>query len=151
VTEWTEIDPTTPDHYPPNIQAILKRPAPASALLGIQPVALDVQEGAARVAFNAGPSLCNKWGALQGGMVAAMLDDLMSIAAGLTLEWGQIVPTLEMKTSFLAPAPPERLMGEGRVVKRGASVVFLEAKLDGPDGSLLATGSGTARIVTRKG
>lgn len=150
MTGWTPIDPDTPERYPPNIQAILKGPAPASALLGIEPLALDETAGAARIAFNAGPSLCNKWGALQGGMVAAMLDDLMSIAAGLNLEWGQIVPTLEMKTSFLQPAPPERLIGEGRVVKRGTSVVFLEARLESPDGALLATGSGTARIVTRK-
>lgn len=150
MTNWTPIDPSTPEDYPPNIQAILKRPAPASTLLGIEPVAIDIEAGAARIAFNAGPSLCNKWGALQGGMVAAMLDDLMSIAAGLTLQWGQIVPTLEMKTSFLQPAPPERLVGEGCVVKRGASVVFLEARLEAPDGAPLATGSGTARIVTRR-
>jgi uncharacterized protein (TIGR00369 family) len=150
MTDWTEIDPAFPERYPPNIQAILKQPAPASALLGIELLALNADEGAARAAFNAGPSLCNKWGALQGGMVAAMLDDLMSIAAGLTLEWGQIVPTLEMKSSFLSPAPPGRLIGMGRVVKRGASVVFLEARLEDLDGALLATGSGTARIVTRK-
>ena len=147
---WTEIDPAAPERYPPNIQAILKRPAPASALLGIVPLALDMESGAVRIAFDAGPSLCNKWGALQGGMVAAMLDDLMSVAAGLTLEWGQIVPTLEMKANFLKPAQPGRLTGIGRVVKRGASVVFLEARLEGPDGALLATGSATARVVTRK-
>lgn len=150
MTGWTDIDPETPERYPPNVQAILKRPAPASALLGIAPLALDMEAGAVRIAFDAGPSLCNKWGALQGGMVAAMLDDLMSVAAGLTLEWGQIVPTLEMKANFLSPAPTGRLVGVGRVIRRGASVVFLEARLEGPDGALLATGSATARIVTRK-
>jgi len=147
---FTAVDPSTPDAYPPNIKAVLKRPSGASSLLGLEITAVDVEAGAVQARFHAGETLCNKWGGLQGGMVAAMLDDLMSLAVGLSLEWGQITPTLEMKTSFLAAARPGTIAGEAWVVKRGSSVAFIEAKLTDESGQLLATASSTARIVTLK-
>ncbi len=147
---YETIDPEKRKSYPPAIQAILKKPSPASEYLGIELEALDMDAARVRVAFNAEERLCNKWGGLHGGMVAAMLDDLMSIAVGLSLEWGQITPTLEMKTSYIAAGRPGRLIGEGWVVKRGKSVAFIEANLKNADGELVATGSSTARIVTMK-
>lgn len=144
------IDPEKRKSYPPVIQAILKKPSPASESLGIELEALDREADRVRVAFNAGEHLCNKWGGLHGGMVAAMLDDLMAIAAGLTLEWGQITPTLEMKTSYIAPGRPGRLVGTGWIIKRGKSVAFIEAALRNAEGELIATASSTARIVTMK-
>ena len=103
-----------------------------------------------KMAFNTTETICNKWGGIQGGMVAAMLDDAMAIAVGLSLEWGQISPTLEMKTSFVAAARPGRILAEGWVVRRGRSVAFAEAELRAEDGTLLATGSSTASYVTLK-
>ena len=104
----------------------------------------------AKLEFNASEQLCNKWGGLHGGMVAAMMDDLMAYAVGLSLEWGEISPTLEVKTSFLAAGRPGRPVGEGWTVKRGKSVAFMEAELRTEDGDLVATGSSTARIVKIK-
>ncbi len=147
---YQKIDPSFVADYPPNIQAILKRPAAPSAYLGLELLEVDVEAGRARVAFNATDQVCNKWGGIHGGMVAAMLDDLMSIAVGLSLDWGEITPTLEMKASFIAAAKPGRLTGEGRVIKRGRSVAFMEASLFDGDGGLLATASSTARIVQTK-
>jgi uncharacterized protein (TIGR00369 family) len=144
------VDPAKADSYPPNIRAILKRPSPASALLGLELVALNTDEGAVEIAFTASEQLCNKWGGLQGGMVAAMLDDALSIAAGLTLEWGQITPTLEMKTSFLEAAAPGRYRARARVIRRGKSVAFAEAALFNEAGALAATASATFSVVTLK-
>ena len=90
------------------------------------------------------------WGGIQGGMVAAMLDDVMSLAVGLDLEWGQISPTLELKVSMLNAARPGRIIGTGRVIKRGKSVGFIEGELTDESGKLLATGSSTATFVTLK-
>lgn len=147
---YQKIDPSFVESYPPNIQSILKRPAAPSAYLGLELLEIDMDGGRARVAFNATEQVCNKWGGIHGGMVAAMLDDLMSIAVGLSLEWGEITPTLEMKASFIAAAKPGRLFGEGWVIKRGRSVAFMEATLHDAEGSLLATASSTARIVQTK-
>ena len=144
------IDPEKRKDYPPVLQAILKKPSPVSSHLGIEPLALDREAGRVQIAFNAGDHLCNKWGGIHGGMIGAMLDDLMSVAAGLPLDWGQITPTLEMKSSFITAGRPGRLVGEGWVVKQGKSVAFIEAELKNADGELVAKGSSTARIVTIK-
>ena len=53
-------------------------------------------------------------GGIQGGNVAAMLDDAMAFAIGLNLDWGQISPTLELKISMLAPARPGGYTLSGR-------------------------------------
>lgn len=139
-----------PNDYPPNIQAILKRPSGASAILGLELLELDKEKGWVKIAFHATEDVCNKWGGIHGGMVAAMLDDLNSIAVGTTLEWGQISPTLEMKVSYIAAARPGTLIGEGQIVKRGKSVAFTEAELRDSEGTLLATSSSTASFVTLK-
>jgi uncharacterized protein (TIGR00369 family) len=147
---YVKVDPATPDAYPPNIQAILKAPSPASAFLGLEVLEVDTENLRVRLAFNAEPRVCNKWGGIHGGMVAAMLDDLMAIAVGLSLEWGEISPTLEMKSSFVSAGRPGRLIGEGWTLKRGRSVAFIEAELRTQAGELVATGSSTARIVKMK-
>lgn len=136
--------------WPPNIQAVFKRMAPASRYLGLEILEADKESRTVKVAFNAGPDLCNMWGGIQGGMVAAMLDDVMSLAVGLDLEWGQISPTLELKVSMLNAARPGRIIGTGRVIKRGKSVGFIEGELVDEEGRLLATGSSTATFVTLK-
>ncbi len=136
--------------WPPNIKAVFKRMAPASRYLGLEILDADPAARTVEVAFNASAELCNMWGGIQGGMVAAMLDDVMSLAVGLDLEWGQISPTLELKVSMLNPARPGRIIGRGRVIKRGKSVGFIEGELLSEDGTLLATGSSTATFVTLK-
>jgi len=147
---YVKVDPARAKDYPPNIQAILKAPSPASEFLGLEVLEVETDSLRVKLAFNAEERVCNKWGGIHGGMVAAMLDDLMAIAVGLSLEWGEISPTLEMKASFIAAGRPGRLIGEGWAVKRGTSVAFIEAELKTEAGELVATGSSTARIVKMK-
>ena len=138
------------EDWPPNIKAIFKRKSPASAYLGLEVIDCDVDAGTVELAFEATDNLCNLWGGIHGGMVAAMMDDILAIAVGLKLEWGQISPTLEMKVSMLSVAKPGRLIGRGRVLRRGKSVVFVEGELLDGDGTLLAKGSSTCTLVTLK-
>ncbi len=141
---------TDPETLPPNIQAILRKPSPASACLGLEFIACDPQAGTVTVAYNAGENLCNLWGGIHGGMVSAMMDDVLSLALGLTIDWGQITPTLELKTSFLQAARPGRLTAQARVIRRGRSISFAEATLSDAEGAVLATASTTASVVTLK-
>ena len=87
-------------------------------------------------------------GNVQGGLLAAMLDDTMGPALVATLPAGQFAPTLEMKISYFEPAKVGVLWGHGRVVKRGGSTAFLEGDLTDDDGRLLARASATARVIT---
>ena len=140
-----------PEKYPPNIQAILKRRAEASVVLGQDLLDVDVAKGSVRVAYDTTPTLANRYGAIHGGMTAAMMDDVIALAAGLTIEWGQITPTLEMKVSYLAQAKPgTRLVAEARTVRRGGTVIFLEADLKDDAGKLIATASSTVMITQVK-
>ncbi len=147
---WIRIADASPDALPPAIQAILKRKAPAAEILGQEIIAIDAERGAARIAYEAGENLANRFGALHGGMIAGIMDDVMSVAAGLSLAWGEISPTLEMKTSFLTMAKPGRLMAEASVLRRGKSVIFIEGRLEDADGRLIATASATASVTQMK-
>lgn len=145
------IDRAHPEKYPPNIQAILKRPAPAAVVMGQELLDVDVEAGTVRVAYAASDQLANRFGAIHGGMTAAMLDDVISLAAGLVIEWGQITPTLEMKVSYIAQAKPNtRILAEARTIRRGGTVIFLEADLKDETGKLLATASSTVMIAQMK-
>lgn len=143
----TPIDPAT---LPPNIQAILRKPSAASRYLGQEFLECDVEKGTVKMAYQASDQLCNLWGGIHGGMVAAIMDDVLALAFGLTVAWGQITPTLELKTSFIQAARPGRLLAEAAIIRRGKSISFSEARLFSAEGELLATASATASIVTLK-
>lgn len=145
------VDRAHPEKYPPNIQAILKRRAQASVVLGQELLDVDVENGIVRVAYDTTEALSNRYGAIHGGMTAAMLDDVIALAAGLNLEWGQITPTLEMKVSYIAQSRPNtRIIAEARTLRRGGSVMFMEADLKDEAGKLLATASSTVMIAQLK-
>ncbi len=145
------IDRANPAQYPPNIQAILKRPAPAAVLLGQDLLDVDASAGLVRVAYVVSEALANRFGALHGGMTAAMMDDVISLAAGLSVEWGQITPTLEMKVSYIRQGKlGSRLVGTAKTVRRGSTVAFIEAELVDETGALIATGSSTIAITPLK-
>jgi uncharacterized protein (TIGR00369 family) len=131
---------------PPNILAMLKHPAAASILLGLKIESYDVAAGCVQVTFDAEPQLLNKLGIIQGGMLAAMLDEAMTLAVGLSLAWGEISPTLELQVNFIRAAQLGRIRGMGRVLRRGKSVAFLEGELTTEGGALIATASATVSI-----
>ena len=104
-----------------------KRQPTGSQTLGFELLAVRQAEREVEVGFNARAELlCNPMGQIQGGYVCAMLDECMSVAGMITSGMTHVVPTLEMKTSFLRPAMPGSLRGVGRVVKWGRSICFME-------------------------
>jgi uncharacterized protein (TIGR00369 family) len=120
---------------------------PAAALLGWQLSWVAPDRGEIEVTFDAHAGFANPMGNVQGGFLAAMLDDTLGPALVATLDDGEFAPTLELKVSFLRPAVPGRLTGSGRVVHRGGSIAFLAGELTDQQGNLLATATATARII----
>ena len=114
-------------------------------LLGMRP--LSAEPGHVRMEFTASEQFLNPAGVVQGGFITAMLDDTMGPAAVAQLGPGYFAPTLELKVSFLRPAGPGRLVGDGRVVHVGRSIAFLEGTLADEDGNVVATATATARVV----
>jgi uncharacterized protein (TIGR00369 family) len=146
----TAIDPALANEYPPNIQAILKRRAATSAYLGQQLLEIDSDAGWVRIAYALGDVHFNRYGAIHGGVIAAVMDDVVATAAGLVAQWGEIAPTLEMKVSYLNQAGAGDHVAEARVVKRGRTILFLEGSLADGAAKTIATASATIMITALK-
>lgn len=117
---------------------------PAPALLGWQ--ALELRPGFVRVRYEASESFYNPQGAVQGGFLAAMLDDAMGPAAFTVLDEGTFAPTLEMKVSFLRPARAGALIAEGKLVHQSRRFMHVEGILKTEVGELVATATATLVI-----
>lgn len=118
---------------------------PSEELLGWR--LLQIEKGRVKAQFEGRPEFVNAARLVHGGLLAAMLDDVMGAAAFSAAEAGQFTVTLEIKVSYLQPARPGKFVGEGRLVHRSTSVAFTEGELRGADGELVATGSATLRYV----
>jgi uncharacterized protein (TIGR00369 family) len=118
---------------------------PCSTLLGWEEISLE--PGRVLVRFNAREEFCNPQGTVQGGFLAAMLDDAMGPAIFSLLDAGQAAPTLEMKVTYLRPARPGPLVAEGRVAHKTRGIAFLEGTLMREDSIVIATATATARIL----
>lgn len=116
---------------------------PCSETLSLQVDAVDQAAGEVRVSMTGRPEWANPMGALQGGFVAAMLDEAMAIAGIVAGGLKLVVPTLEMKVSYLRPCPPGPVRAVGRVVRFGRSAAFLEADLHDAQDRLVARATST--------
>ncbi|MBI1405974.1 MAG: hotdog fold thioesterase [Caulobacter sp.] len=135
-----------PPHAPRHALDGLPRP-PCAELLGWEILDADPARGWVRIGFDGRPQFLNPAGFIQGGFLAAMLDDVMGPAAFIMGEGRMFTPTIDMTVSFLAPAKVGRLVGEGQVVQLGKSIGFLEGKLWDADGALVARSTATCRLV----
>jgi uncharacterized protein (TIGR00369 family) len=123
-------------------------PPPSAVLLGWELIEVDPEQGTIEVAFEAGGRFVNPVGVIQGGFLAAMLDETLGPALIATLPPDRFAPTLDLHVQFLRPAHPGRLVGRGRVVQRGREVCFLAGELIAPNGKPVAVATATARIQT---
>lgn len=92
----------------------------------------------------------NSFAVTHGGAVMTLLDVTMAVAArSVAKEMG--VVTIEMKTSFMQPAPGDgsALTGKGRLIHRTATLAFTEATLFDAQGRTCAHATGTFKYVKR--
>ena len=59
------------------------------------------------------------------------------------------VVTVDMQTAFMAPARG-RISGEGRVVRAGRSLVFVEGDVRDAKGELVAKGTSVFKVARQK-
>jgi uncharacterized protein (TIGR00369 family) len=121
-------------------------PPPAAVLLGWQLLSVDPDAGTIEVAFTATEQFLNPTGHVQGGLLAAMLDDTLGPALVATLGPGQFAPTADLHVQFLRPVRPGRLVGRGRIVRRGSGVGFLAGELVDESGAVVAVATATAVV-----
>jgi uncharacterized protein (TIGR00369 family) len=119
---------------------------PSAATLGWELVSVSPENGTIEVAFTASEAFVNPAGVIQGGFLAAMLDDTLGPALVAGLDPGDFAPTTDLHVQFLRPARPGRLLGRGRVVRRGRDVGFLAGELLDEDGAVVAVATATVQI-----
>lgn len=120
-------------------------------LFGQRVIEFDTARGWVRMSFVATDSFLNPAGAVQGGILGAMLDDTMGPALWLMNGAGAFSATIDLNVSFLAAAAPGLLYGEGKVVQLGKTISFLEAELSDPEGRVIARSTASARMIRAAG
>jgi len=120
---------------------------PCAEHLGWTLLDADVDAGWIRIGFTARPEFRNPAGFVQGGFLAAMLDDTMGPAVLMKSGCRLYTATIDLRVSFLAPAKIGAFVCEGRVVQIGRTIAFAEARLMDAEGTLVASATTSARVV----
>jgi uncharacterized protein (TIGR00369 family) len=123
-------------------------PAPPCArLLGWRLIDARPKDGWIRIGFQAKAEFANPAGFIQGGFLAAMLDDTMGPAVFVMTEGALYTTSIDFNVSFLSPAKAGPLFGEAQVIQLGKSIGFVEAKLTDAAGVLIARATSSVRLV----
>ena len=120
-------------------------PPPCAKTLGTEFIQVDGERGIVEAKFEAKPEFLNPAGTVQGGFLAAMLDDTMGPALIATLDAGEYAPTVNLNVQFHRPAKAGSLRSVGRVVMRGKEICQLSGELFQND-KIVATATATAVI-----
>ena len=143
---------TNQDH--PIIQAFLESggaPTPMSGPLAEslkgRILQLDREAGLAVLAFDPDERFLQGAGVIQGGIVTAMLDYAMALAAFSRLPPGKTFGTVSLNSHFLKPCLPGPHLASGRLERMGGRMIFAGAQLmrEGSD-SLVATATSVMAI-----
>lgn len=119
--------------------SLLNDHAPATARwLGMQVIEWDPQTLTLRASFDPPADVINFGGVIQGGFLAAMMDDAMGLNCFVSLGMKNQQATIDLHTHFFGPVQHGRVEVEARVVRAGKAVAFLEAQLFDAQGALAA-------------
>lgn len=114
---------------------------PVANLIGFQ--AKEIAAGRATVTLAAGPQHANPMGTLHGGILCDIADAAMGMAFASTLGPDESFTTVELKINFFRPVWEAQLKAEGRVVRRGRSLGYVECEITDESGRLVAKAAST--------
>jgi uncharacterized protein (TIGR00369 family) len=114
---------------------------PVARLIGFE--AKEIAEGRAIVTLAAGPQHANPMGTLHGGILCDIADAAMGMAFASTLAADESFTTVELKINFFRPVWEARLKAEGKLVRRGRSLGYVECEVTNERGQLIAKAAST--------
>jgi len=118
---------------------------PVARLIGFE--AKEIADGRAIVTLAAGPRHANPMGTLHGGILCDIADAAMGMAFASTLAAEETFTTVELKINFFRPVWEANLKAEGRVVRRGRSLGYVECEITDEGGQLIAKASSTCMAL----
>ena len=114
-------------------------------LIGFE--AKEIADGRAVVTLAAGPQHANPMGTLHGGILCDIADAAMGMAFASTLAPEETFTTVELKINFFRPVWEANLNAEGKVVRRGRSLGYVECEVTDEGGQLIAKASSTCMAL----
>jgi uncharacterized protein (TIGR00369 family) len=114
-------------------------------LIGFE--AKEIADGRAVVTLAAGPQHANPMGTLHGGILCDIADAAMGMAFASTLAAEETFTTVELKINFFRPVWEANLKAEGRVVRRGSTIGYVECEVTDEGGQLIAKASSTCMAL----
>ena len=118
---------------------------PVARLIGFE--AEEIADGRAVVTLAAGQQHANPMGTLHGGILCDIADAAMGMAFASALSPDESFTTVELKINFFRPVWEARLRAEGKVVRRGSTVGYLECEITDEGGRLVAKASSTCMAL----
>src|SRR3990170_358274 len=122
-------------------------PPPSAKLLGWTLRNIDPDAGTIEIGFTADQRFLNPGGTVQGGFLAAMLDDTQGPALFGMTHGEAYAPTIDFNISFVKAARPGKFVGKGRVINLGKTIALTEAELFDEGGDLVARATFTNRVM----
>jgi uncharacterized protein (TIGR00369 family) len=110
---------------------------------------VDAREGEFTMVMPASRWLCNAFGVVYGGVLAAFADVAMTLAVASTVPAATAYGPLDMTVYFLRPALPDdgELLARGRVVHRGRTIAVTSCEIVDAKEKLVARASGSTLIL----
>lgn len=116
-------------------------------MLGWKLLDWDPEAQKIKVGFQTRKEFRNPGGVIQGGIIAAMIDDAFGpmciMASGRTKR----PLTLDLNVSYMAAGNHGKFTCEARIIRQGKSISFVEGELFDASGELVARATSTVRLV----
>jgi uncharacterized protein (TIGR00369 family) len=123
-------------------------PPPVARLVGF--TLKEIEPGRAVFEIQADQRHHNPMGTLHGGVYCDLADAAMGMAYAATLAEGESFTTVELKINFLRAVREATLTAEGKVVKAGATVGYVECEVKDGQGRLVAKAASTCMKLKRE-
>ena len=120
-------------------------PLPIGRLLGI--TLAVIEPGRAVFEMEADERHHNPMGTLHGGVYCDLADAAMGYAYAATLAEGETFTTVELKINFLRAVRQATLTAEGKVVRAGGTLGYVECEVKDEQGRLVAKAASTCLKV----
>ena len=128
------------------ITEVFPAPSPSSSTLGFEILELDMTAWTTRVRFDGKPEFRNPAGYVQGGFLAAMLDDTIGFLAGMKTAPRALPSTVDLHTVFLRPVRVGAIEVAAKISNIGRAMIFTQATLFDPRGKEAARASASLTI-----
>ncbi len=124
--------PSQPTEAPPLADFLAM--IPYAVMLGMELVSASAEEVVGRLAWR--EELCTTGGALHGGALMSLADNLGGLCAYLSLPPGAGTATISSSTNFMRAVRDGHVTGTARPLRVGRSVIVVQTDLRDDDGRL---------------